>query len=384
MSSTRITNPHQIYSFYTTNPWEKYKTCPLYCPTTAALPFQVKQHGVLSGVAYEANIVNPDTSFSQAIQAVDLRRAATATETFFYYRGDILDTELEEGMYQVELNIAGTKYWGYPLCARTLYKNLAPTVTVSGCDSNNGVKPFWYNIPLYISSPDADIEYRIEYDNGTGFTHLGITSGAITDDLLGDTGSISTRIRAWAYFNNEASYSEYMLDFDADAACSNYTLTYVGAGGSGTDRYKRLEWSNTEDLQNMGLYYGNNYKQRFYFEGYDMFSTPISDESFVQNGETGTYLERATVSEQLNIDFYPVPDHAAAVLNNVRYHNTVSLLSVFGNSSTPVDSTTFSFTPSEIEQAACRKGQISFEHNKAFVNGCEEDYTITFDSDMSS
>lgn len=369
----RISNPyniHALYSYY--NPWDIGRQCPMFCPTTNLPPTQLMLPTSSSGASFSADIVNPDTGFELDVSA-NVSKACTTGGTFFTYSDSDLASDLDEGVYQLRLVVNGIEYWGYPYCALDAYQSGTPTLSVSA--NSSGAGNYTHTYAITAGSQKDDFAYKYEYNIGSGWVTFGQASGVITQDDWSPSGTITGYIRLSAYRGNSSAYRLYAINFNT-AAPTLIIPQYEGEGGTGQDAFASLQWSNANDLQNYGIYYAGGYTQKFYFEGHPGHSTPIIQENFIENGENGLFLEGGITAEQQNLDFFPVPDHGAAVLASVRMHDTINMNAQWqgGSESNIVN---FNFSPTEIEGSLCRSGRFSWERNRQYIGGCQEDYTTT-------
>lgn len=368
----RPINPYVAHPVYANQIWEEAKACPIYSGTFSLPPTQIRLAPNLSG-DYSAQIINPDSGFVQDVAASRINRACTDSETFFYYKGRDLTTQLDEGMYQMVWDIEGTKYWGHPICARRVFDSTRPVLTRScGTAPSGSYDTYDYQFDLSVSSPISGVQYSIEYQVGGTWIYLGSTSGSITDQQVGAVSSVDFRVSS--FVGNDSTYRIYRLEFTPADACNTDTLTLLGSGGSNIGRFQRLEWENSTDLQGLGLYYGDLYKQWFYFEAEAGFPVPIEEYTFIENGQGEQLFESLSIAEQVNFDIYPVPDALLPVLSSIRAHDTVSITSTADDnvSATPKNLT---IAPRQIDGSVCSVVQVSYEANQSYVPGCNEDYT---------
>ena len=75
------------------------------------------------------------------------------------------------------------------------------------------------------------------------------------------------------------------------------------------------------------------------------------------------------------MDWEPVPDYLAAVLNALQNHSSVTLYDTMTGQGTSIATgrPTFEFTP--VENDVILKGTFSYETNRAFVS-CEENMEV--------
>lgn len=365
----RIDNPyniHALYGYY--NPWEAGLPCPLYCGLSALPPTQLKLPVSASGASYDAQIVNINIAYSQDVTA-DVSKVCTTEGTFFTYAGSALGDALAEGMYQLRIEVGGLEYWGYPYCAQGNYEASSPILNVSPASSGAGNYTHNYSI----TNETEGWAYSYEYNIGTGWVQFGQAEGTITQDDWGASGTVTGYIRLSGHRGNYSAYRLYAINFNT-AIPTLIIPQYEGEGGYGADGLGYIQWSNSSDMQGLGLYYAGGYYQRFYFSAEEGFALPVVEESFIENGEAGLVFESAILSERINMDFYPAPPHAALALSAIRVHDNIRAVSLWvgATESGLVD---FQFTPQQVAGSLCQAGSFSWQRNRQYVGGCQEDYT---------
>lgn len=365
----RIANPYNIHALYEDQLWDEQRYCPMYCSTRNLPATQLKLPLSTSGSTYEAHLINPETSFSQDVSS-KMNRSCTTAGVFYSYDGSQLSTELDEGMYQLRVKVGSTYYWGHPYCAKTAFRTSSNPVAVFMPSLTSG----GYQIAFSTATADVDgYAYSWEYKQGGAWTAFSTgSSGTLTQDDLGAVGTISASFRLNIYIANTYVYREYAASFDVADPAGTFAGEIVAWGGEGLNRFLRLNWRNSTDLQSLGIQYAD-YIQQFYFEADEAFPTPIIQDNFIQNGEAGLFLESAIVAEQINLDLYPIPPHAAAVLSSVRIHDNVYIQAMWDQEQETL--TNFQFVPQTVDQSLCQRGRISYERNRSYVGGCQEDYT---------
>lgn len=371
----RPANPYNIHALYANyNPWHEGRACPLYCGTNALPPTQVKLASSTSGSSYSAYITNPDIGWSTEVTS-EISRVCTTDGVFFEYSGDNLATYLDEGFYQLNLNVGATEYYGYPYCARTpfAYNSIIPVPSISCSSSGAGN----YTLDFGLVNEIADFGYNYEYNAGSGWVNMGTTSGQITQADWGGSGTVSNEVRIAMHRGNVTDYTVYRVAFNAASPCSIST-TLLYSDHSAYEHFAAIEWTNANDLQNLGIRYAGGYTQKFYFEGHEDFPVPILEDTFIANGAAGLTFESAIISQQVSMDFYPVPMPATLPLSAIRLHGTINarnLWSSLGGGGTESAATDFSFTPTEVGGALCQQGRFSWQRDRQYIGGCQEDFT---------
>lgn len=363
--AARIINPHNVLPFYTERD-AAAEECPLMCDTLHLLPWNIELASAPSSVDAVIVALEGGTEYSVEPDYIDTL-CTDDGKSYVQYRGATLFTIPPAGEYRVKLTIDGVAYWSHKICMTERFnrQQWVPEITCSG---GNFVLDFGGEVA------GAPV---IEIDMGTGFEQYnapGQTSASFPSaDFIG-SGEVEYSVRFRTVQPDSEYFEQYSLSFDTAFACSTAASAYDYSGGDAIEKYAYIEFWNSTDLENLGLLYQFGLKQRFYFENAPAFPVAVSEETFIRNQQGAQVLQSAVVSEQENLECYPVPPHLAAVFQAARYHDNI----VFG---TAVDANTeavenFRFATRQAEGAPCLIGQISFERNRAYVTGCEGDKTV--------
>lgn len=362
----RIINPYNVLPFYT-EPLDEHSQCPLYASTYRLPPWQIPLDSYPSGspTAYLHTLDGTQvTSMTTSVTS------GTDGRTWFDYKGLTLGDTQNEGLYRIHATIEGTTYYSHVICLEEGFRLQDWTGALLTCTSGSGTYTFTF---AFVLEP-PNMATAIEADFGTGYRQIGVTSGQITQDDITGSGSVSVDLRFRVFYEGGDFYKQYRLSFDTSDPCGTDTYTATKTGGHAIDRYAFLEFENSTDLQSLGLFYQTGFIQRFYFKSNPRFPVPITEETFLRNGENDSVLESAAIAEQLNLDCYPVPDHLLTVLASVRYHDTVKLVSTMDGKETPIKN--FSFAPRTTENDLCSIVTLQGEVNRVWLAGCQENVTL--------
>lgn len=366
----RIINPYNALAFYT-EVLEEHEEAPLYSPHRMLPTWQCEFNTSEVSGGVTATIVDANLNTVQAIPGGSVDSDSTSdSKTYITYKGlSDLSPTLDEGMYRIKLVTGDDTYYSHPICVSNAFQEMEFQM-LPACTSASGGG---FAIPVVEFTKAVDMESNIEFDYGNGYVWGGYTSGTIQSSSIIGSGAVEIGIRRNVFYpDGSVFYKEYTLSTNT-SGCSGSSLSTASFGGRNYDNYCYLEFYNSNDLSGMGLFYQDNYKQKIYFHAAYDFPIPVTEETFLQNGQNDLFLETAALGEQLNIDVYPVPDYMITVLQSVRYHDTVTLVTCADEKR--VSLTNFQFTPVRVEDDIRMKGRITAEINRVFIKGCQTDKT---------
>lgn len=353
-------NPYNVLRFDKFNN-DRLKECVLYCPPEL-LPFQIP-------------VSNTDANFSFKI--VDLNgneftpSSGTLTTSSFndstkYVSFMPSTVEISsEGIYQIKFESDEAEYWSNAICIRYKYKQ-ANSVSLS-CIGNSGA----YTMTLTPSSKADYTTFQIDY--GTGFEMLGQDTGQWGLSEVGVGLSFDLPIKATFVYGNETIVKNYTASYDASDPCGTKTLTLNSTYSTSNYSAVYIEFWNTNDVQEKNLIFQDGYKQRFYFDAKYAYPGKVEEESFLSLYDGELTLESAAEADQVNIDFYPMPDHLLTALGQARYFDNVNIIDIHTGESTALQN--FRLTSVQAEGSRCQAGRITAEINRSFIKSCETDKT---------
>ena len=369
----RIINPYNVLAFYT-EILEEQEDAPINSPHRMIIPWQVEfaSSEVSGGVT--ATIVDENLTLVKTIPGASVDSDSTSDgKTYITYKAaSDFSTVLPEGMYRVKLVTGDDTYYSHPICVSNAFQEMEFQPFPSCTSASGGAFTYAMNI---VSKPTA-MEANFEVDYGNGYEWIGSTSGAVESVNIIGSGDVTLPIRRNVFYpDGSLYYKEYSLAINTVSGCNGSpVLTVADVGGRHYDNYMYLEFYNSKDLSGLGLLYQDNYKQRAYFHAAYAYSVPVVEETFLQDGQNNQFLETASLAEQLNIDVYPVADYLVTVLQSVRHHDTVILVTCADEKRTTLEN--FQFTTRETDNDNKLIGRITGEINKVFVKGCQANKTI--------
>ncbi len=117
------------------------------------------------------------------------------------------------------------------------------------------------------------------------------------------------------------------------------------------------------------------YAQKFYLKGYHRAPLVVQETRQQSNAKGTPFFNSQTIAEKFIMDWEPVPDYLAAVLNALQNHSSITLYDTMTGQSESIATgrPTFEFTP--VEADVILKGTFSYETNRAFV-ACEDNMEV--------
>lgn len=356
-----IVNPYNILRFDKYNN-DRLKECVLYC-STELLPFQIP-------------VSNTDANFSFKI--VDLSgnentpTSGTLTATSFddstQYVTFMPSTEeiSSEGIYQIKFESDEVEYWSNAICVRYKYEQ-ASSISAS-CTGTSGS----YTITLSPNSKADYTTFQIDYQGG-GYEMAGQDSASWGLAEVGVGLSFDLPVKVTFVYGDETITKIYTASYDASDPCGTISLTLVSTYSSANYASVYLEFWNDNDVQEKNLIFQDGYKQRFYFDAKYGYPTKVEEENFVTLYDGDLELGSASEADQVNIDFYPMPDHLLTAMGQARYFDNVNIIDVHTGESTALSN--FRLIATNADGAVCQGGRITAEINRSFIKNLESDKT---------
>jgi len=373
----RAINPYNTLAFYT-EALEDQERCPVYASSVQLPPWQCEfDIAEVSGVGTVAGEVI-DMAGNDAQTLIVTKTETDDGKGYVDYKGGTIPS-LDQGTYRIRLTTNDAIYYSHPICVSDAYRSFCP---LDNC-ADNGFRIFQsctgsagsYEFTLNSPASNPDLEKSITVDFGTGYKWIGSTSGTFDQDDVAGVGTLTIPVRYNVYYPDGSQFfKQYELEFDTANPCSTAAIEFKNTGGRDYDNWCYLEFWNSNTLSDLGLFYQANYKQRVYFHAAFSYPVAVTEETFLRNGENLQVLETAAVAEQVVIDVYPIPDYMITVLQAVRYHDNVQLVSCADGKTMTLEN--FNFSARTTEGDVCAIGQITAEINRVFLKGCQEDKTV--------
>ena len=121
--------------------------------------------------------------------------------------------------------------------------------------------------------------------------------------------------------------------------------------------------------------YQRGFIQQLYFIGHQQVPTPVINEVYNERANGQPAFGGATFREQLNIDFFPVPDALTLSIPALRYARGVRLFNRQQN--IQYNPERFNLAIIEIEGEDVSAGTLQIEFDSARIDRCESNYTLS-------
>lgn len=346
-----IYNPYNVLTFSTVNT-DRLKGCPLMSPSKL-LPFQIKVSDTdanfsLQAVNEEGALFSISTSFVD--ETVNDQRVLSYIPTVDILLG---------GVYQLRFSSDELDLYSHWICVENRYNqqrldfqcvggaNFEMTFIVKGCD------------------------YASISANVSGLEYLAQDSIKLTAADIGPSFTdVTIPIRVVYVTDDETTAIQYELTYQVSDPCGTAQLTQTDVlSQTAASRFCYIEFWHSDNHEEKFLEYENSgYKQRFYFEVNEDFSTPVINEEFQELYDGSLDFDYATEADQLNIDFFPLPEHVVSYLGQARFHDNVFFVDAQTGESKKIES--FSLSPVRATNLDCQGGRMTFEINRVFTNHC--------------
>lgn len=370
----RIINKYNVVAFYT-EILEDQEEAPLLSGHRMLPPWQIEFNTTQVSGGVTATIVDQNLNAVQAIPGAAVASNATDDgKTYVTYRATTdLSPVLDEGIYRVKLvtDDSGTAYYSHPICVSKAFQEMEFQILPGSCTSASGGG---YTFPLVVFAKATGMEANFELNYGNGYTFLSSETSATVDsnNYIG-SGAVEIGIRRNVFYpDGSLVYKEYTLSTNT-SGCAGSSLSTPVFGGRGYDNYCYLEFYNSNDMSQLGLFYQGNYKQKVYFHAAYDFPQPVIEDNFLTNGQNVPTLEKAAISEQIQFDAHGIPDYMLTVLQSVRAHDTVTLVTCADEKRMTLIN--FQVTPRTADNDNKSIVRITGEINRVFVDGCQTDKT---------
>lgn len=363
-----IINPYNALAFYE-EPMDHHLDNPVNSPHEKLPPFQLKlsTSEISGGGTY--SIVDKNLNSVKPLLGV-IETAVSGGFTYVTYRAEFkMSTVLNEGYYRVKIQTNDRILYSHAICASQNFRQLDFQMVAFPSALSGGGCEIAFNTFTF----DPDMEKSMEINSGLGYSYLGASSGTYDTNDLAVSGSYTLNVRQNVFYPDGSKFYRQYDYVGNTSGCVATSFGQVGVGGYNYNRWAYLEWENTNDIKNFNLYYSDNYQQRLYFNASLGFPTPVVDESFLTNGNGDSYLESASLAEQVSLDIWPVPDYLFFVLQSVRYHDSVKLIVCADEQETEIKN--FSVSRREAPNETSPVLEITGEINRAFINACQENET---------
>lgn len=346
---TKSINPYCALPFYVI-PDDLDWQCPVYCPTTALPPFQLRFSSEVS--SGDAVVYQAETGQSQVFDVSVFNQDGFG---FVEYQGENLATELGPGPHRIKLYVDGDTYVSHLIQAAECFNDVELGLEVT-CDALSSGD---HQYTASILSGGGVNELSINF--GTGFVHSGNDEGSW---LRSQMSSIVIIIQAKAYLGEAYLAKQYAFSYNPSSPCDFSVALYVRSS-FGLDRFSILKWSDASDKPNLGLIYSTGYENKFYAPLYRNTDGVATEEVFAENGQGGRELASVGAAPLLNADIYPIPSVLVPALTAIRWHGIFSIQNLADDS--PIeDAFLAAISFPDVEETDCQKAVLQIEYDRRF------------------
>jgi hypothetical protein len=190
------------------------------------------------------------------------------------------------------------------------------------------------------------------------------------------TGNVSTTVTFTHEFEGSTWTQTWVLAYNSSDVAGTISFTLLEESYNiANEQYYLVTFTNANDIRDLGLLYQDGYIQKLYLKGYHRAPLVVDETRQQSNGKGQPYFNSQTIAEKIIMDWEPVPDYLAAVLNALQNHSAVTLYDTMTGQGASIATgrPTFEFAP--VESDVILKGTFSYETNRAFVS-CEENMEI--------
>ena len=366
-------NPYNVLAFYTYQPGFD-EPAPLVC-APSLLSFQIRKTTITT--VTEFVIIAEDGTE----QDMDTSRIETACTTdyggFATYKANAAPAGLADGKYQFKVVLDSTTYYSHPFCVDSRFALMYEKVidyTIQQTVVDEYILTFSFTTAIGHGRRTITFEQSGNDVNRTVWNSANISTLTLTE--ADGTGSVSTLVTFSHEFEGSTWSQTWVLAFNSSSVSGTISFTLLSeAYNVNNEQYYLIRFTNTNDIRDLGLLYQTGYAQKFYLKGYHRAPLVVQETRQQSNAKGTPFFNSQTIAEKFIMDWEPVPDYLAAVLNALQNHSSVTLYDTMTGQSESIATgrPTFEFTP--VEADVILKGTFSYETNRAFVS-CEENVEL--------
>jgi hypothetical protein len=366
-------NPYNILAFYSHQPGFD-EPAPLVC-APSLLSFQIRKTTITT--VTEFVIIAEDGTE----QDMDVSRIETACTTpyghFATYKASSAPAGIADGKYQFKVVLDSTTYYSHPFCVDSRFSNMYERVvdyTVQQTIPDVYVLTFSLFTAIGHGRRTLTFELTGTPINRTVWSSANISTLTLTE--ADGTGNVSTLVTFTHEFDGSVITEQYNAAFNTSDIAGTIVFTLIDSTYNvSNEQYKLIAFRNANDIRDMGLLYQTNYTQYLYLKAYHRAPLVVQETRQLSNGKAEPFFQSQTIAEKKVMDFAPVPDYLAAVLNALQNNSSVTLYDTMTGQSESISTgrPTFEFTP--VENDVILKGTFSYETNRAFV-ACEDNMEV--------
>ena len=376
---------NNLFPFYENDITEARKGV-LHSPVLRLPHFQIFVPGTLPGAAVSTFRIRNSATGAFVTQNNNLIETTGVTApvsgTFYTYEGGTLTNALTPNVtQQVELALAsGRRFYSHAFCPSHVFESSAPgAISFVACSVPSGGN---YTFAFLVTIPDgAGYSILLADENSSARAYVGknfTITQAFATPVAGGV-SILMTLSITLQLPNGGELRQTLvrrLVFSTANPCGTYTLTTVSNTTSFDEDVFLLEIDNAlADIAPLNQMYQRGFIQQLFFVGHQQAPTPIINEVYNERANGQPAFGGATFRQQLNIDFFPVPDALALSIPALRYAKGVRLFNRQQN--IQYNPERFNLALIEIEGEDVSAGTLQIEFDSARIDRCEANYTLS-------
>jgi hypothetical protein len=375
---------NNLFPFYENDITEARKGV-LHSPVSTLPHFQIFVPTTLPGAAVSTFRVRNNATGAYITQNANLIETTGVTApvsgVFYTYEGSALTNPMTPNVaQQVEIVLSnGKKFYSHTFCPSHVFASSAiGALTLIACSVPSGGN---YNFAFLATVPDgAGYSILLDDENSAATAYVGKSftiTQAFPTAVLGGV-SILITLSITLQLPNGGQMRQTLvrrLTFSTSDPCGTDTLTTISNTTTYDEDVFLLEIDNaTADIAPLNQMYQRGFIQQLYFIGHQQVPTPVINEVYNERANGQPAFGGATFREQLNIDFFPVPDALALSIPALRYARGVRLFNRQQN--IQYNPERFNLAIIEIEGEDVSAGTLQVEFDSARIDRCESNYTL--------
>jgi hypothetical protein len=366
-------NPYNVLAFYSYQP-SFQEPAPLVC-APSLLSFQIRKTTITTVTEF---VIIAEDGTEQDMDTSRIETACTADYGgFATYKANAAPAGLADGKYQFKVVLDSTTYYSHPFCVDSRFALMYEKVidyTIQQTVVDEYVLIFSFNTAIGHGRRKITFEQSGNDVNRTVWNSANISTLTLTE--ADGTGSVSTLVTFTHEFEGLTWAQVWVLAFNSSSVAGTISFTLLEESYNiANEQYYFVAFTNTNDIRDLGLFYQDGYIQKLYLKGYHRAPLVVQETRQQANAKGTPFFNSQTIAEKFTMDFAPVPDYLAAVLNALQNHSSVTLYDTMTGQGTSIATgrPTFEFTP--VEADVILKGTFSYETNRAFV-ACEDNMEV--------
>jgi hypothetical protein len=308
--------------------------------------------------------------------------SAPVSGTFYTYEGGTLTNALTPNVtQQVELVMSnGRRFYSHAFCPSHVFEVSPPgAINFVSCNVPSGGN---YTFTFAADIPNgAGYSILLADENSSARTYVDknfTITQAFATPVVGGVAILMT-LSITLQLPNGGEIAQTLvrrLVFSTSNPCGTYTLTTQSNNTTWDEDVFFLEIDNGgADIAPLNQMYQRGFIQQLFFVGHQQAPTPVINEVYNERSNGQPAFGGATFRQQLNIDFFPVPDALALSIPALRYARGVRLTSRHQN--IQYNPERFNLAIIEIEGEDVSAGTLQVEFDSARIDRCESNYTLS-------